>query len=220
MRIAILAQDLYLTATGGCIDADDLLVTAQFAHRNHERHEVNVEPALGILARRTKLQEIEYGKDIPIETIVTLPCKREVTVAQVLDRLCCVTIQLSLRGDAVLRGIVPVVALIIKRSGNALIVRRNGTSSKQRTTVVLAMVHFSDGIRLHQVLSGVPDIVNDAKVRLQDCVPVPERRVKRELVAQRGSASSYVATGGNADLIEHVVIEVVLFGPMPGSSCG
>jgi hypothetical protein len=139
-----------------------------------------------------------------------LPCKREVTVAQVLDRLRGVTIQRSFRGDAVLRGIVPVVALIIKGSGNPLIVGRNGTSSKQRATVVLAMVHFSDGIRLHQVLSGVPDIVNDAKVRLQDCVPIPERRVKRELVAQRGSASSYVATGGNADLIEHVVIEVVL----------
>ena len=37
---------LYLTAAGGCVNADHLLVTAQFAYRNDERHEVNVEPAL------------------------------------------------------------------------------------------------------------------------------------------------------------------------------
>src|SRR5438132_1221233 len=126
LRIAILAQDLYLTAAGGCIETNNLLVTAQFAHRNHERHEVNVEPALGILARRTKLQEIEYGQDVGIETIVTLPCEREVTAAQVLDCLGGVPIQLSFRRDAVLRGIVAVVALIIKRSCNSLAVGRYG----------------------------------------------------------------------------------------------
>jgi len=36
---------------------------------------VNVEPALRILARRTKLQEIEDGIDVAIETIVTLTCE-------------------------------------------------------------------------------------------------------------------------------------------------
>ena len=48
---------------------------------------MNVEPTLGILARRTKLQEIEYGKDVAVEAIVTLPGEREVTAAQILDRL-------------------------------------------------------------------------------------------------------------------------------------
>jgi hypothetical protein len=70
-----IAQYLYLTAAGGCVNADDLLVTTQFAHRNHQRHKVNIESALRVLARRTKLQEIEYGIDVAIETIVTLACE-------------------------------------------------------------------------------------------------------------------------------------------------
>ena len=37
---------VYLTTAGGCVNADHLLVTAQFAYRDDERHEVNVEPAL------------------------------------------------------------------------------------------------------------------------------------------------------------------------------
>src|SRR5262249_12826223 len=44
--LGFIAQYLYLTAAGACVNADDLLVTAQFAYRNHKRHEVNVEPAL------------------------------------------------------------------------------------------------------------------------------------------------------------------------------
>ena len=44
--ISFIAQYLYLTAAGGCVNADDLLITAQFAYRNHKRHQVNVESAL------------------------------------------------------------------------------------------------------------------------------------------------------------------------------
>src|SRR6266511_631040 len=73
--IGLIAQYLNLTAAGGCIDADNLLVATQFDHRNHERHEMNVESALGLFARRTKQQEIEYGQDVGIETIVTLACE-------------------------------------------------------------------------------------------------------------------------------------------------
>ena len=82
------------------------------------------------------------------------------------------------------------------------------------------MVHFSDGIGLHEVLVGIADVVNNTKVRLQDRVLVSERRIEFELVAQRGSARSYVVSGRNVDLVEHIVIEVYLFGPMPGSSWG
>src|SRR4029453_13454959 len=83
-------QYLYLTSARGCVNAHNLLVTAQFAQRNHKAHHMNIEPALGVDARRTKLQQIENGIDVSIETIVTLACEREVTAAQVLDRLCCV----------------------------------------------------------------------------------------------------------------------------------
>src|SRR6476660_6308681 len=44
--IGLIAQYLYLTAAGSCVDADHLLVTAQFDYRDDERHEVNVEAAL------------------------------------------------------------------------------------------------------------------------------------------------------------------------------
>src|SRR6266481_4883298 len=44
--IGFIAQYLYLTAAGCCVHAGHLLVTAQFAYRDDERHEVNVETAL------------------------------------------------------------------------------------------------------------------------------------------------------------------------------
>ena len=125
-------------------------------------------------------------------------------------RLCCITIELAFRGDAVLRGVVAVVALIIKGSSYALIVRGNHTRSKDRAMIVMAMVHFGDGVGLNEVLIGIADVVNDTKVRLQDRVLVSERRIEFELVAQRGSARSYVVSGRNVDLVEHIVIEVVL----------
>jgi hypothetical protein len=45
------------------------------------------------------------------------------------------------------------------------------------------MVHFGDGVGLHQVLIGVSDVVDNTKVRLQNRVPVSERRIEFELVA-------------------------------------
>ena len=76
--------------------------------------------------------------------------------------------------------------------------------------IMLAMVHFGDGVGLHQVLVRVCDVVDDPEIRLQNRVPVSERRVEFELVTQRRSAQGNVVTGGNADLIQHVVVEVVL----------
>src|SRR6476660_1345206 len=44
--IGLIAQYCYLTAAGGCVNADHLLVTAQFAYRDDKAHHVNVESAL------------------------------------------------------------------------------------------------------------------------------------------------------------------------------
>jgi hypothetical protein len=76
--------------------------------------------------------------------------------------------------------------------------------------IMLAMVHFRNGVGLHQILIGVSGIIDDSEIRLQDRVSVSERRVEFELVAQRRSAQSNVVTGSNTDLIQHVVVEVVL----------
>jgi hypothetical protein len=121
-----------------------------------------------------------------------------------------ITIQLASCSDAVLGWIVAVVTLIIKRGGDTLIIGRDYARSEHRAMIVLAMVHLGNGVGLHQILISVSDVVNDAKIRLQDCVLIPECRIEFELVTQRGSASSYVATSSDADLIEHVIIEVVL----------
>src|SRR5207247_7930379 len=107
-------------------------------YRNHQRHHVNGEYALRVLAPRANLEEIEDRIHVGIEPIVTLTCERKVTPAQVLDRLCCITIQFRFRGHTVLRGIVAVVALIIKWSCYALIVGWNGTRSYQSAMLVLA----------------------------------------------------------------------------------
>src|SRR5512140_697112 len=40
--IGVIAQYLYLTPAGGCVNADHLLVPAQFTYRDDERHDVNV----------------------------------------------------------------------------------------------------------------------------------------------------------------------------------
>src|SRR5215472_16678902 len=72
------------------------------------------------------------------------------------------------------------------------------------------MIHLRNSVGLYQVLVRIPDVVDDTKVRLQNRVLVLERRCECEFVAQRGLARSYVVTGGNVKLIEHVVIEVVL----------
>src|SRR5436309_8318472 len=106
-----------------------------------------------------KLQEIEYGIDVAVETIITLACERKVTATQVLDRLCCVTIQPAFRGYTVLRRIVAVIALVIKRSGNALIIGRNDAASEHRPMTVLPMIHLGNGVGLHQVLISVPDVI-------------------------------------------------------------
>ena len=76
--------------------------------------------------------------------------------------------------------------------------------------IILAMVHLRNGVGLHQVLVGIAGVIYDPEIRLQNRVPVSKRRVEFELVAERGPTSGYIVTGGNADLIQHVVVEVVL----------
>src|SRR6476620_5805312 len=44
--IGFIAQYCYLTTAGSCVNADHLLVTAQFAYRDDKAHHVNVESAL------------------------------------------------------------------------------------------------------------------------------------------------------------------------------
>ena len=53
--IAISLQDGHLSAAGSGVNTNHLLITAEFRDGNRQGHQVNVEPALGILAGRAKL---------------------------------------------------------------------------------------------------------------------------------------------------------------------
>src|ERR1051326_1182418 len=120
---------------------------------------MNVESALGVLAGRTKLQQVEHRLDVRVKAIVALAGESDVTAAQVRDGLRRVTVQSSLRGHAVAGRILAVVALVVKRSGDALIIWRNDTGAQTSAAVVVpAMVHLRDGVGLHQILGRVADV--------------------------------------------------------------
>lgn len=65
-------------------------------------------------------------------------------------------------------------------------------------------------IGLGQVLRGVIDIVDHAKVRLKHRVAVLKASRKLELVPEVRSARSNVVAGRNANLVQDAVIKVVL----------
>ena len=60
------------------VDADHLLIAADLAERDRQRHQVNVEAALGVLARGAKRQQIEDRLDVGVEAVVTLTGERGV----------------------------------------------------------------------------------------------------------------------------------------------
>src|SRR5207249_2424898 len=75
------------------IDTDDLPVAAEFAHRDHQRHEMDVKSALRVLARITQLQEVKDGPNVGIEAIIALAGKGSVTIAEVGNGLAGVTVE-------------------------------------------------------------------------------------------------------------------------------
>src|SRR6266568_1225775 len=105
-----------------------LLVSAQLADRDGQRHEMDVEAALRVLARRTQLEQIENGLNVRVKTVVTLAGESEVTVAQIRDRFPSVTIQVRFSSHAVLGPVFAIVALVVIRRGDALIVGRDDAS--------------------------------------------------------------------------------------------
>ena len=64
-------------------------------------------------------------------------------------------------------------------------------------------------VGLNQILGGVAHVVDDAEVRLQDGLAVPEPGREPELVAVRRASCREIRTGGDVNLVEHVIAEVV-----------
>ena len=65
-------------------------------------------------------------------------------------------------------------------------------------------------VALDEVLRRVADVGDHAEVRLQDRVAVPVGRVELELIGVGRATLRHVVSGGDANLVEDVVVEVVL----------
>ena len=72
------------------------------------------------------------------------------------------------------------------------------------------MIHLGDPVGLHQILRAHHPRLDDAEIRLQDRLLVLELRVELELITERRAPCRHVAAGGDVNLVEHVVVEVVL----------
>src|SRR4029079_3660146 len=107
-----------------------------------------------------------------------------------------------------------IVALVVEGGGVALIVRRDDAPAEYRL-LAGAMVDLGDAVVLREVLVRVADVLNHAEIRLENGVRILEARRELELIADRGAAGVEVVSGGDVDLVEHVVVEVVLIRPDP-----
>src|SRR5262245_20372592 len=116
---------------------------------------MNIESALGILARRAQLEEVKDGLNISIETSVTLPGDADVPATQVSNGLAGVAIQLRLGGDTVASRVFTVVPLVVERGCVPLVVRRDDTAAQYGPVAMFPMVHLADRVSLGQVLSGI-----------------------------------------------------------------
>src|SRR5579859_669216 len=121
---------------------------------------MNVKPGLGILARRTELQQIKDGLNVPVETIVALAGESHVTAVEAGDRFLSVAIQVARRSHTRFGWVLAVVPLIVERGRDALVVRRHGPRSQDGPAASM-MVHLGHSISLGQVLRSVTDMIHD-----------------------------------------------------------
>src|SRR5262245_34581433 len=107
----------------GRIDARNLHISTQFTDRNLQRHEMDVVAALRILPGVAELKQIKDGLDVGKKAIVTLSSEGLIAAGKICDCLTGITVELSLQGDTILCRILAVVALVIVRRCDSLIVR-------------------------------------------------------------------------------------------------
>src|SRR5688572_5031482 len=209
LRLLLVVQHSYRSTARSCVNTGDLLVAAEFRDGHLERHQMQVESALRILARVAQLEQIEYRLDVGVEAVVALPGKRDITVRQFSYRFTRISIEFSLGRDAIARRVLAIVCLVVERRCVALVVRWNHTAAEQ-CFPVSAMVHFRDGVSLRQVLVRVANVLYDAEVRLKNRVLVFEVRNKAKLITQGCASSGHVGTERDVNLVENIVVEVVL----------
>ncbi len=175
-RIVTRREDRHSPPARRGIDADDLSVAADRVERDVQRHRVHVESALRVeaLARATQFQEVENRLNVRVETIVALSGERAVAIGEIRDGLPGVAIQLGFRGHAVTRRLFTVVVLVVLRRGVPLVVRWDDALA-EALDGARAVIDPRDRVGLNQVLRGIPDVVDDAEIRLQDRLAIPER---------------------------------------------
>src|SRR5262245_19402810 len=78
-----IALDGRRLAAGRRENADGLLIAAEFSQRNSQRHQMHIESALSVFARRgAQLEQVEYRLDIAVEAVIALPGEGRVPVGE------------------------------------------------------------------------------------------------------------------------------------------
>ena len=103
-------------------------------------------PLCASCAGIAKLQEVEHRLNVPIESIVALAGEGEVARIRACDRLAWCSDRARQRGDAVLRRVLTVVALVVERRGVALIIRRDDAPAEHGVSPV-AMIDLASPYR-------------------------------------------------------------------------
>src|SRR5262249_8254597 len=191
--VVIVVIDFYCPAARCSKDACQLHVAAKVLDGNFQRHEMNVESTLGVLAWTAQLEEIEDRLDIGIEAVITLASKGNVTIVQMSDGLGRIAIELRFSGDAEPGRILTIVSLVVIRRGVTLIVGRHHTRTKY-ACMTCAVVDLRYRVSLRQILIRIADILNYSKIRLKNRIDVFEVGLELESVRIGSPPCSNVAT--------------------------
>src|SRR5262249_21053648 len=206
--VVIVVIDFYCPAAGCSKDACQLHVAAEVPDWNFQRHEMNVESPLRILARLAQPEEIEDRLDVGIEAIITLAGKGNVTIVQVSDGLARVAIQLRFGRDAESGRILTIVSLVVIGRGVTLVVGRHHART-QYSCVTRAVVDLRYPVCLSQILIRIADILNYAEIRLKNRIDILEIGLEFESIGIGSATCSNVPTKSNMDFIPYVVIKIV-----------
>src|SRR5271165_2288632 len=113
-----IAQNSQSFPAGGRINADNLLIPAQFRYRNTDHNGVNVEPGLTIQwlfrARKGRIQ-VKDALDVSIKTVRSLSGENKIPILDWVNGLGSVNIQLRRIIDSFLGEVVSVLALVVVR---------------------------------------------------------------------------------------------------------
>ena len=80
-------EDIEAASAGRCVNAGDLLIAPELVDRDRERHQVQIEPALRVLAGVAQRQQVEDRLDVGVEAVIPLAGESYMAAVQRCDGL-------------------------------------------------------------------------------------------------------------------------------------